>query len=216
MRISKSIRLIVILCGLLVGFAPTLRAQTNLLNDGSFELGSPNTYWNEGSTNFGFVICNTGTCGNVYTRTGSHSLWFGGISALEIGFAEQTVTIPAGGAELRFWIGNPVSSGSGLDFIQVQVDDIPVYTLYEGNSVYSTYKEVVINLNGKADGGSHKIEFYSESYGAGSSNFFIDDVTLVNIPPAVPIKTWSILLAFLLIGVLVIIKVRKANSVVNL
>lgn len=83
----------------------------NLLQDPSFELYTPNPYWDEYSTNFGTPLCNA-NCGTNMANSGSVWAWFGGTSAHEVGMLSQTVTIPNGySALLEFYLWADVSRG---------------------------------------------------------------------------------------------------------
>ena len=199
----------------LMGFSYWGVAQTGEINDGSFEGGTPNAAWNESSTNFGSPICNITMCGNgggtSVPRTGNYWAWFGGVASLEIGSIDQTITIPYGTAELHFWLRNPVSSGSGNDYLQVQIDDTPVWTVQEGNAAYSNYTEVVVDISTYANGQPHKIEFYSVCYGTGTTNFCVDDVSLTSGAP-VPVSRLGILFVFLIIGGFTFYRFTKSRS----
>src|SRR5690606_28377098 len=96
---------------------------TDVIQDGGFEAGEPNPFWDEGSSTFGTILCTVTFCGTG-GGTGPHSgtwwAWFGGIDANEVGFASQDVTIPSGSAELRFWLEIPAADGSG--FLNVSMD----------------------------------------------------------------------------------------------
>jgi hypothetical protein len=216
MRIINNIMKVFTVFILLVGITQFTFAQTNLIQDGGFETGYPNSYWNETSTNFGTPLCDAGFCGGPFLRTGSYWAWFGGISSYEVGSLDQNVVIPFGTAQLRFWLYNPVTASSS-DFIQVEIDDNPIFIVYGGNPTYSSaYTEVVLNLNSYANGASHKIEFYSITNGLGTTNFHLDDVSLMHTPtpgPAVPLTMWSVVLAFLLISTFVTIKLVSSKRI---
>jgi hypothetical protein len=148
--------------------------------DGGFEAGTPNPSWNEFSATFGTPICDTacGTGGGTGPHSGSWWAWFGGINASETGFVDQNVTIPVGFDSLSFWLEIPVADNSG--FLNVEIDDTIVFSVTEADAgTYATYAEVVLDISAYADGGSHKLEFYSEvSLGSNLTNFFVDDVSI--------------------------------------
>ena len=69
---------------------PTARRQPaanatldQLIQDGSFEAGSPNPFWTESSTNFLTPLCTLADCGDglgtAGPRTGLVWAWFGGV-----------------------------------------------------------------------------------------------------------------------------------------
>jgi len=59
--------------------------SADVIQDGSFEAGTPNPFWSESSTAFGSPICSVGLCGSgggtAGPRTGSYWVWFGGTRA---------------------------------------------------------------------------------------------------------------------------------------
>jgi subtilisin family serine protease len=154
----------------------------NLIQDGSFEAGTPNPFWDEGSTNFGTPLCTIASCGTgtgTGPRTGDWWTWFGGISAVEAGFVSQDVTIPFGEATLTFWLEQIVCT-SPADYLEVLIDGIQVFETTGDSPLCGVfgYSEVVVDVSTFADGNSHTIEFYSLLSGAGVTNFFVDDVVL--------------------------------------
>jgi len=211
----KKIISLFVVCIAFVAISQPLFAQTNYINDGGFELGISSPQWNASSTNFGTPLCDL-SCGtgggSAVPRTGNIFAWFGGTSNLEIGSLDQTITIPSGASELHFWFKNPGSSGSGNDYLQVQIDDNVIATFYEGNPTYANYTEVVLNIGVYADGGSHKLEFYSVCYGTGVTNFIVDDVSIIM--SAVPVSWLTILAVFLILGLVVVYRYTKTKSLI--
>jgi hypothetical protein len=202
---------------ILLGSSQFALAQVNYINDGGFELGISNPQWNAFSTNYGTPLCDFLSCGTAYgvalPRTGNVFAWFGGAgSDLEIGSLDQTITIPSGARELHFWFKNPTSSGSGNDYLQVQIDDNVIATFIEGDPTYTNYTEVVLNIGAYADGGSHKVEFYSVCYGTGNTNFIVDDVSIVM--SVVPVSLLTILAVFLILGLVVVYRYTKTKSLI--
>ena len=185
----------------MITFTPAL--SQNLITDPGFEAGTPNASWFEASTNFGTPLCTLASCGSgtgTGPNTGNWWAWFGGIGAYEAGEINQTLVIPAGTAILSFWLEIPVSSGNGLDYLEVQIDGNTIATFYENTSGYYPYALVTLDVSAYADGNPHNVKFYSEIFGPTTSNFFIDDVELIAIPSTVPIQPWSIFLAIGLIA----------------
>ncbi|MCB0203758.1 MAG: proprotein convertase P-domain-containing protein, partial [Anaerolineae bacterium] len=158
-------------------------AMAEVVQDGSFEAGTPNPFWNESSTNFGTPLCTIASCGTgtgTGPLTGDWWAWFGGIAAYEAGNVSQSVTIPSGTATLSFWVEQAVCSGDSSDYLDALVD---------GTSVWSTngaavecgvlgYRQVTVDVSAWADGGAHLLEFNSEVFGTDTTNFFLDDVSL--------------------------------------
>ncbi len=201
---------------ILLGSSQFAMAQVNYINDGSFEAGIINPNWNASSTNFGTPLCDFPSCGSAggsaVPRTGDIFAWFGGAANPEIGSLDQTITIPSGASELHFWFKNPGSSGSGNDYLQVQIDDNVIATFIEGDPTYTNYTEVVLNIGAYADGGSHKVEFYSVCYGTGNTNFIVDDVSIVM--SVVPVSLLTILAVFLILGLVVVYRYTKTKSLI--
>lgn len=162
---------------------------TNLLQDGSFEDGTPNSYWAEASTNFGTPICDAvcGTGGGTAgPRTGSWWAWFGGIGTTEVGSLTQSVTFPSGTARLYLylWVGTDPTDAS--DIFQVRIDSTPVFTATGlQNPDYPAYTLVAVNLDAYANGASHSVQLYSATGADGlTTNFSVDDVALCGTAPA--------------------------------
>jgi hypothetical protein len=153
----------------------------DVIQDGGFEQGTPNPFWDEFSTNFGTPLCDAG-CGfggGTGPHSGSWWVWFGGISGVsETGYVDQDVVIPVGTAVLSFWLEIPVADTTG--FLNVEIDNDVLATYTEADqAAYATYQLVAIDVSAYADGGSHNVEFYSiTDAGAGPLNFFVDDVVL--------------------------------------
>jgi subtilisin family serine protease len=159
----------------------------DVILDGGFEAGTPNPFWDEGSTNFGTPLCTIASCGaggGTGPHTGSWWAWFGGISALETGFVRQMVTLDAGAAELSFYLEIPAASGTGNDFLDVSLGGDVIFSVTDADaSSYSTYTLVVLDVSAYA-GGTHQLSFDSTVFGGGTTNFFVDDVALDSQPLA--------------------------------
>lgn len=159
---------------------------TNVVQDGGFESGTPNSFWTEASTNFGSPLCTVADCGTgtgTGPRTGTWWVWFGGAgTAPEVGSVSQSVTMPAGGvATLAFWTEQMVCSTAGTaDYLEVLVDGTQVWLTTAADPACGVlgYRQITLDLGAYADGGAHTVTFRSVATGAGSSNFFVDDVTL--------------------------------------
>ena len=156
----------------------------DVVQDGSFEAGTPSPFWNESSTNFGTPLCDVAGCGTgtgTGPLTGDWWAWFGGIAAYEAGNVSQSVTIPAGGpATLSFWVEQFVCSGDANDYLDVLIDGT---TLWSTNAAAAEcgvlgYRQVTLDVSAYADGGAHLLEFNSETFGSANTNFFVDDVVL--------------------------------------
>ncbi len=156
---------------------------TQVIQDGSFEAGSPSPAWTEASTNFGTPLCTVATCGSgggtALPRTGTWWVWFGGYSAgTEIGSVSQSVTLQAGTATLTFYLWNGASGGAS-DAFKVRIDGADVFSTLAGDPTYTGgYTLVTVDLTAFADGGSHTVEFYAATYGGTVTNFSLDDIAL--------------------------------------
>ena len=164
-----------------------LAKRAGTINDGSFELGPFGGAWTETSTNFGTPICDTGTCGSgggSGPRTGTYWTWFGGFTGgTESGSVSQSVILPDGSdCELQFYLELPVCD-TATDFMRVLVDGVEVYRIDGGDALCGTlgYSLQTVDLSSFADGAPHTITFESTTVaaGGGATNFFLDDVALV-------------------------------------
>ena len=153
--------------------------NADVVRDGSFELGTPNPFWSEASTNFGTPLCGPG-CGTA-AHTGLWFAWFGGINVYEAGSVSQSVTIPSGGpAALSFWVNNAACSGNAADYLEVTVDGVQLWVTTAADPACNTpaYRQVTVDVSAYADDAAHVLEFKSEIFGAATTNFFLDDVAL--------------------------------------
>lgn len=196
-------------------------AAVDAIEDGSFEDGSPNAFWNEASTNFGSPLCDTGLCGDgagtAGPRTGAFWSWFGGANGGgEIGSVDQDVTISAGAeVSLEFYLWTGSFDAAGTDAVVVGVDVSPtmasplgvsgLLTIPETDAAYqSDYALVSLDLSAFADGGTHNIFIQGTDASGGNTNFSVDDVALVvqaptvNYPVPAMTKTGLVLLAMVL------------------
>ncbi|MBX3059022.1 MAG: carboxypeptidase regulatory-like domain-containing protein [Anaerolineae bacterium] len=162
-----------------------------IVADGSFEAGTPSPFWTEASTNFGSPLCTVAACGTG-TGTGPRSglwwAWFGGISAYEAGSVSQSVIIPSGTATLSFWVEQFVCTGSSNDYLEVNIDGNQVWVTTAADPACGTlgYRQVLVDVSAYANGAAHTLEFNSEVFGGGNTNFFVDDVSIdVSGPPPV-------------------------------
>ncbi len=159
--------------------APEAPDATNVVQDGSFEDGSPNAYWDEFSAAFGTPLCDP-TCGGAGARTGDWWIWFGGAgsNAAENGYVSQTITITTGLAKLNFWL---TLGGSGTGNVTVTLDSTIVFTANQTMTpTYGLdYAKVSIDVTAFANGQPHVLKFSeSDPATAGSFNAFVDDVSL--------------------------------------
>ena len=172
------------------GTVQTTNPEVDIIQDGSFEGGTPNSAWNEGSTNFGTPLCDAISCGTgggtTGPRTGAWWAWFGGIDTTEVGFVEQTITMtPGNNGVLSFWLWNGAVGNAGVDDFNVQIDGTMIFQVFDGDATYTGgYTEVVLDISSYADGSPHVLRFESTTVLTGeTTNFSLDDVVLDETTP---------------------------------
>ncbi|MEA3335952.1 MAG: proprotein convertase P-domain-containing protein, partial [Chloroflexota bacterium] len=167
------------------GASPQSAPSADVIQDGSFEAGTPNPFWTEFSLNFGTPLCDVPSCGTgtgTGPLTGAWWAWFGGIGAYEEGSVSQVVNIPSGSpATLTFWTEQIVCD-SVADYMEVTVDGTQVWMTDGSDPACGVlgYREITVDVSAWADDGPHTLEFHSEIFAnnGGGSNFFVDDVVL--------------------------------------
>lgn len=186
MKKSKSI--FCILTAWAIFASSLVLGQTQLIVDGGFETGSGGTAWVQSSTNFGTPICDLQGCGNgtgTGPRTGNFWAWFGGFTGgIESGTLAQTVVIPAGATTtLSFWL-EQIICDSPQDFLEVRIDGTTIFSTNGANNLCGVlgYSQQSINISAYADGLAHDIEISSTTFSVngGSTNFFIDDFSILS------------------------------------
>ncbi len=167
-----------------------LALLANIVQDGSFELGTPNAAWDEYSLQFNTPLCNPapsptgcGTGGGTAgPRTGNWWVWFGGTSGVENAYVTQTVVITSGSAaQLIFWFRIGVAGDGTNDFMHVLLDNTEIFSATKNTTGYSTYTQVVRDVSAFADGQPHVLRFESTTNDTTTSavtNFNVDDVVL--------------------------------------
>jgi hypothetical protein len=153
------------------------------LQDGGFELGTPNARWSESSTNFGTPLCTEADCG-LGAGTGPYQgtwwAWFGGIDS-EQSTISQTVVIPVGANTLRFQMELPVCDIAAYDTFEILVDNAQVFYTDGDDSRCNMigYQQRSVNIAAYANGAAHTIMFRGTNDSLDISNYFVDDVALV-------------------------------------
>ena len=163
----------------------TCVGSVQLLQDPSFEAGTPNPDWAEGSTNFGTPLCTLALCGDgggtAGPRTGDWWSWFGGTASVEDAFVSQDVNIPSGAATLEFYLWIGAHSGNGAsDYVRVLMDNTEVFRATDADTGYdSGYTLVTLDVSSFA-GGMHtvRVEEHNDASAANVFNANVDDVTL--------------------------------------
>ena len=165
--------------------APTL---PSVIPDHSFEAGTPNPSWTEVSSNpIGTPICQAAVCGvggGTGPSDGLFWAWFGGTKQVHESSLSQSVVIPSTEKQLTFDLEIPTCD-SASDYVEVLVDGNPEMRI-DGSNLgcgIDGYVSQSVDISAYADGGSHTIEFHSETFAVNgaASNFFIDVVTLTGV-----------------------------------
>ncbi len=172
-------------CGINVSTQTVIvQSCPDVIVDGGFEGGSPNSSWTEASTNFQTPLCDQGCDPNGISqaRTGAYWAWFGGIDVFEEGSLSQNFTIALNSsASLSFWLQMPVCD-SPDDFFKVVVDSDTLFSIDGASALCgdTTYSIQSVNLNAYDDGLPHLLTFISRTYAVngGVTSFYLDDVSL--------------------------------------
>ena len=161
------------------------RGGGDIVQDGSFEAGTPNPSWSEFSAAFGTPLCDVPSCGvggGTGPFDGAWWTWFGGTAAGDEGSMEQDVVIPSGSAVLSFFLEIPVAVDAP-GFMNVLIDGEEIFSATdEDQATYATYQEVMVDVSEYADGGTHTLRFESTTSAGG--NFFVDLVSITATGPA--------------------------------
>lgn len=162
------------------------RGDDPIVPDSSFEAGTPNPVWTEFSTVGDTPICSGATCGGVPNGAfdGEWWVWFGRSTSSEISTISQEITIPTTVNTLSFYLAIPIAEKPGA--VQVQIDGTRVFQANENDAAtYSEYQQVLVEVDGFADGGTHTLSF-SGIIGAGDgtqlASLFVDLVTFTAEP----------------------------------
>ena len=159
------------------GDATVNAASVFVVEDGSFEEGSPNPYWAESSLNGPDVI------GRYrFAHSGSMLAWFGGYRDYEESSIDQDVVFDAGlGATLRFYTMFGRCDNYD-DYVEVLIDGQQVAYIngYNGYCNWATYTEHSVDVSAYADGNTHTVTFHSVTSPVNGSytNIFVDDVAV--------------------------------------
>ncbi len=159
--------------------------SNDVMQDGSFEAGSPNPYWGEGGTTGYSPICDAScsTSGNPIANTGDWAVWFGGWSSNNTHWVTQSVTIPDSPATLSFWLH---MEGNANGLLDVSIDGTTIVDFTQADAPdYTDYTEVTVDVSAYADGNPHVLDFTGQETGTTGISFFVDDVVLAYATPCV-------------------------------
>lgn len=160
-----------------VGDVPCVR-DTEIVQDGSLELGTGNPYWVETSLLFDDVVIVDIPVGGAHT--GIHYAYFGGAGgAGEISTLSQTLTIPnMPAAKLVFYFACNTFSGNDGDYFEVRMDSDVLWT-FNNCGAGRNWTGQVLDVSAYADGGEHTLMFYGTDRKGDNSNWFVDTVSIV-------------------------------------
>jgi hypothetical protein len=162
----------------------------NPVQDPGFEAGPDWANWIQSSTNYVNPItdaassCSGGSWCSPHS--GTYWAWFGGteINGVQDSII-QDVTIPEGLTTLSFWLEIPQCASYGIDNLKVLIDGDMMFQVLRTDPTCdsSSYTQRNIYITDYANGGTHTIEFRSETYGLGPvgdriTNFFVDDIEI--------------------------------------
>ncbi len=189
--LSLRLCLLALLACLLSLTASTALAQDEIVQDGSFEAGTPNPAWDESSNGPGGTpICSSATCGGGPNGAfdGDWWLWFGRGTDNKIASVTQEVTIPNTVNSLSFYLQIPVADKAGT--LRVQIDGSIVFQATQANAGdYEEYEQVAVDVSNFADGQAHTLTFLGV-IGASQTDelvsFFVDEVALEDLDTTAP------------------------------
>ncbi|MBN1964305.1 MAG: hypothetical protein JW910_06645 [Anaerolineae bacterium] len=155
--------------------AALVYAATELIQDGGFELGTPNPYWGEYSSN-GYDL--------IYAfipYSGTYHAWLGGAGGSgETSILTQDITVPETGevqVSLMLWLA--AYDVGGTDYMEVNFDGTNYAYIAEDAAAYTAdYASLTVNF-GEYAAGTYTLEFYAIDNSGGGSSFFIDDVSVM-------------------------------------
>jgi PKD repeat protein len=167
------------------------RVKAAGIQDGGFELGSPNPYWTESSTNGYQLICSPASCGSARARTGSYWAWLGGGEA-EVSTVEQELGPSAGQVRFYLWI-EPGASPSD-SYLNVSIDGGgggPGFYFATQPIFHGGYQEVVMEVTAQAGTGPRWVRFTGVS--AINTNIYLDDISFTPTEDCEPsIAPWHV------------------------
>lgn len=173
-KVRRAAVLLVLLVALL--FAQSASAAVTL-GDGGFEMGRPNPYWTESSTNLWALII----YGPGAAHTGNYYVWMGNCNGCgEVASITQTFKMPKNGQViLSFWLRIAAYDPAGGDKLKVLVDGNKLLTIQETDTSYhSGYAPVLVGLSDYTDGGTHTLKIQATDKVGGSTSWYLDNVRL--------------------------------------
>jgi cysteine-rich repeat protein len=159
------------------------------ISDPGFEAGTPNPYWVEISNNpIGTPICEVAVCGKAGgTGPSEGRFWvnLGSIKTYQEGSVSQSIVIPSSVSTLTFDLEIP-SCDSAADYMELLIDNQTQLRIDGSSPRCGTvgYTTQTVDISAYADGGTHDIEFHSETFSnnGGVSSFFVDAIAMPGNP----------------------------------
>jgi len=159
------------------------------VNDGDLEMlgAGGNSPWTSTSTNFGTVMCSSGSCGGAdgisygdSPNSGDWLAWFGGVDEFEEGTVEGNFIIPSctnGQTTFSFAFENAPCVNAN-DFIQLQVDGNVVWS--QNCNSTDALQLVTLDFSSYADDSPHNLLFSATTAAGSATSFTIDNIKLLN------------------------------------
>jgi hypothetical protein len=155
-----------------------------LIQDGSFEAGLPNSFWTTSSTMSSSILDNSS---NPPAHTGAWKAWLGG-SNLAQEILWQTFTVPTGTTSLQvsFWwqVSTTEPSPQTFDRMDVRLRNSAGTTtlqnldpLYDGDTAL-TWKQSTFTPTLSYAGQTIQIAFVVQTDANNPTSFFVDDVSV--------------------------------------
>jgi len=165
------------------------RDSTNMLQDGSFELGTPNPHWVEESSAFlSPLLLYNGTERGIPTDDGDWIaiLGYSGVAGLES--LEQSIEIPDTATTIDFALWNGYCDpNSQTDQVRLMIDGLEAYATNLPCAQESTYSTRSVDVSAYADNAEHTVRFEADIANNFGSIFVVDDVVLGDNVPAEPV-----------------------------
>ncbi len=170
---------------------PVTSTQPGVVVNGGFEDVNDFTSWLEESFNNYQIILPETLVPNLSAYQGAYLAWLGGATDNETARLTQYIEIPAAGATLSYFYQIQSSDFCGYDVANILIDDSPVdvIDLCEATETRE-WQENRLDLSNFA-GQVVKLTFEVVNDLSFSSNFFVDEVSLIDVTLPTPTPTPS-------------------------
>lgn len=165
-------------------------APAELIQDSSFEGGTPNSVWQVSSNVFSDILDDTP---DPAAHSGMWKAWLGGSNLIQESLW-QALAIPAGTPGLRvsyWWRVDTFESAHPFDTLAVQVRDAggtpleTLETLTDGDAS-SLWRQSVFTLTTPYAGQTIQLAFVAQTDDTNPTSFFVDDVSVARVCPTGP------------------------------